>query len=302
MSQTGQNSNIDQERAASETSAPSGSDFKARRKPARAALLVEYDGGRYSGWQRQKNAKTIQGCLEDAMREITGQERCEVIGSGRTDAGVHALGQVAHVKMPKPLRLPANKLSAALNATLPRDIRVLWSAIPHEEFHARYDARQREYVYAVMRRPSVFERWYSWQTIFPFDGTMLNEVAPVFLGRHDFTTFSKFNSDTKSYVCDVSECHWEQRDEEAWTLTIRADRFVFSMVRSLVGAMMDVARGKREVDEVADALTAMDRSLNSPLAPAKGLYLSRVFYENDPLADFWGDPLDMPETFPDSNL
>ncbi len=252
----------------------------------RLALLIEYDGGRYSGWQRQNNARSIQGTLEHAYYEITGKF-AEIIGSGRTDAGVHGMGQVAHIILPDDFNLPENRITMAFNANLPRDIRILWSSILRRDFHARFDAVMREYIYTVMQRPSVFDRWYSWQTLFSFDPKKLQETARIFVGEHDFTTFSKLNTDTKNYVCRVEECVWEEHAAGVWQMTIRANRFVYGMVRSVVGAMMEVARGKRTVEDVAASLPARDRSLNSPLAPAKGLYLAHIYYEADPFEHYW---------------
>jgi tRNA pseudouridine38-40 synthase len=258
----------------------------------RFALLVEYDGTDYVGWQWQPNGISVQQRLEEAVSAITGAA-CTVVGSGRTDAGVHGFGQVAHVDVPASCRIPVEKAARAFNAGLPPDIRIREVRHAPNHFHARFDAVRREYRYRIALQASVFRHQYVWQpniNAATFNAAQLQACADVFVGEHDFTTFSKLNTDTERYVCRVERAVWNDipintrtttgtaNDAVLYELSIAADRYVYGMVRSLVGTMMDVALGKRGLDDVADALRSCDRSRNSTLAPACGLTLWRVEY------------------------
>lgn len=256
-------------------------EAEKQRGDKRLALLVEYDGTHYAGWQRQQNALSVQEAVEQAVWKTVGIH-CDVIGAGRTDAGVHGSGQVAHCRVPDSFAIPSRKIAVAINTRLPRDIRIAAAVLTDSSFHARFDASAREYSYAVSQSQSVFYRHYTWQPRFPLKTELLQETADCFLGTHDFTTFSKLNADTQSYVCSIELSSWRRVAEEHWVYTVRANRFVYGMVRSLVGVMVDVARGKRTLEEVREALTRADRMLKSPLAPACGLVLRRVYYPNNP--------------------
>ena len=247
------------------------------------ALKIEYDGSGYAGWQVQPNAVTVQGSIERALKSITGDE-LNVIGAGRTDAGVHAAGQAAHVNLNNDFPASREKAAIALNANLPRDIRILEAKLLEKDFHARFDASAREYVYNVISRESVFLTHFAAYFKFPFDPQSLAESASVFLGKHDFTAFSKHNPDTKSHICNVDICKWQQTGDFQWQLRIRADRFVYGMVRALVGAMYDCARGKRTIDDLRTSLQLREREYTSPQAPAHGLILDKIYYppEIDP--------------------
>lgn len=240
-------------------------------------LRIEYDGTNYSGWQRQKNAETVQGCLERGLERLVG-EKYSIVAAGRTDAGVHARGQIVHAPLSRDFPVAKEKIVRALNSNLPRDIRATGAAVVDEKFHSRFDAMAREYSYTLLIRDSVFRNRFAAYFKYPMDPDKLNETASIFLGKHDFTTFSKFNADAKHYVCDVSVCGWEIVDEGCRRLTIKSDRFVYGMVRSLVGAMLDVARGKRSNEEIAAALDARDRNLSSQLAEPQGLILEKIYY------------------------
>jgi tRNA pseudouridine38-40 synthase len=252
----------------------------------RCALLIEYDGTNYAGWQRQINALAVQEVIERAVESIVGAA-VGVIGSGRTDAGVHGFGQVAHADLPDSCSIPAHSLAKAFNSVLPPDVRIRAAAFVESSFHARFHAIEREYRYTVLRRYSVFQRNSAWFPHRPFSPDALNEAAAAFVGEWDFTTFSKHNPDTESYICRVQTARWtpKQNDDgenSAWRFQIIADRFVYGMVRSIVGACMDVAVGKRSAAELREALKCKDRALASPLAPPNGLTLWRVEYERNP--------------------
>ncbi len=243
------------------------------------ALLIEYDGTNYAGWQNQPNGTAVQGVIEQSIRQAFGVD-APIVGSGRTDAGVHARGQVAHVHLPDEAHdIPRHKVRVALNTRLPRDIRIRRVAEVDADFHARYDPEWREYVYDIALEESVFTRHFAWTPDLPYDIDDLVASAAVFVGERDFTTFSKHNPDTPSYVCNVQICRVEPGDG-VLTIRIRADRFVYGMCRSIVGTMMAVARGRMSTDEVKEAFELQDRNLQPGLAPAHGLILNHVRYPN----------------------
>lgn len=252
----------------------------------RIAFLIEYDGSFYSGWQRQLNAPSIQEIIENAFQKMFNRY-VGVVSAGRTDAGVHAVGQVAHADLPAAVEIPGENLRMALNTLLPEEIRILSIVDVSDDFHARFSAIQRTYFYYISLHHTVFLRHYTWPIRYAIDEQKLVEAATIFEGTHDFTTFSKFNEDTDTYVCKVFECKWEQLHPKLWRLRISANRFVYGMVRAVVGAMIDIARGKRTITEVSSALQQKDRSLSSPLAPAHGLFLTRVLYDPDPFGEFY---------------
>ncbi|MCU0425807.1 MAG: tRNA pseudouridine(38-40) synthase TruA [Candidatus Kapabacteria bacterium] len=253
----------------------------------RCALLIEYDGLEYAGWQRQTNALTVQEVLERGIERIVGVP-VNVISAGRTDAGVHGFGQVAHVDVPETCRISDVRLAKAFNSCLPRDVRVRAAKRVSGNFHARFQATRREYRYTLTNHYSVFRRRYAWQQTLAFDASMLNSAAEIFLGKHDFTSFSKLNHDTESYICAVEEARWNEVESGVWHFHVAADRFVYGMVRSLVGAMMDAALHKVTPDDLREALEHKERSLRTtPLAPAQGLVLWRVQYDDDPFAGLW---------------
>lgn len=240
-------------------------------------LKIEYDGTNYSGWQSQNNAHSVQSALQNASTEIFGK-KFSIIGSGRTDAAVHARGQIAHSVLKDNIKLSQKQIPKAFNHYLNEDIKVINAKLLDKPFHAVRDAIQREYSYSIHFINSPLNRHFSTFLKFPYNKELLIKSAAVFIGEHDFTSFSKNNKDTESYICDVRKCYWEETGFEQYRLTIAANRFVYGMVRALTGAMLDIARGKRTIDEVTSALSKKDRSLSSPHAPAKGLVLERVNY------------------------
>jgi len=243
------------------------------------ALLIEYDGTPYAGWQNQPNGTAVQEVLEQSISQAFGVG-ASVVGSGRTDAGVHARGQVAHVHLPDAAHnIPIEKVSVALNTRLPRDIRIRGVEDVDADFHARYDPEWREYVYQIALEESVFTRHFAWTPDLPYDVDQLVAAAPLFEGERDFTTFSKHNPDTPSYVCNVLICRVEPGDG-VLVVRIRADRFVYGMCRSIVGAMMAVARFKLSPNEIVAAFDEHDRNLQPGLAPPHGLILNHVRYPN----------------------
>lgn len=239
-------------------------------------LVLEYDGTNYSGWQIQKNSLSIQQEIESALYILT-SKKYNIIAAGRTDAGVHAKGQVVSTIIDD-FTVPYDKIIYALNSKLPKAIRVVKSKIINEKFHARFDADYREYEYYITTKFNTFERFYVSFIKYPINQKLLFDSAELFIKKYDFTSFSKFNPDTENPVCNVTKCEWSKLERGKFKLNIKADRFLYGMVRSLAGVMVDIARGKRSAAEACEALQKKDRKYNSPLAPPEGLYFLKAGY------------------------
>jgi tRNA pseudouridine38-40 synthase len=241
-------------------------------------LLLEYDGTRYHGWQRQADAVTIQQTLEEALARLTG-EKVALIGSGRTDAGVHALKQVANFRLKS--TIPLKAFHDGLNSMLPKDIAVLEAAEASPEFHARKSALHKTYEYRILNRRnrSPLHRHYAWWIAPRLDLEALAAAAAFLPGEHDFSAFRARGSDNINPVRQILTATW--RDEPgAWlSFTITATGFLRGMVRSLVGTMAEAGRGKVPATLLAELLTSGARHLAGPTAPPQGLYLVEVFYE-----------------------
>ena len=230
---------------------------------------LSYLGTAYCGWQRQPDAPSVQGALENALSTILRTETL-VTGAGRTDTGVHALHAVAHFDAASEPDL------RNLNALLPRDIAVHRLRCVHDNAHARFDAVEREYKYHIVTRKDPFRQQTAWLFTAPLDVNAMNAAASHLIGTHEFTTFSKLHSGNKTDVCTVLTAQWD-----GLIFTIRADRFLRNMVRSIVGTLVDVGRGKISVERFAEILTSRDRSLASSSAPAQGLFLTDIKYTYD---------------------
>jgi tRNA pseudouridine38-40 synthase len=245
-------------------------------------LLIQYDGTEFHGWQVQENDRTVQGELERVIGTLEGTE-VKVIGSGRTDAGVHAEGQVANVVLNRPF-MP-DKLRAAINGNLWRDVRIMNVETAPDEFHARFSAKSKTYVYRVVNAPimSPFWRRYALHEYRPLDLARMNEAARLFLGEHDWTAFSSAQSDSESKVRTVTDClfdsRWDARASASLIeFRIRAEGFLRYMVRSIVGSLLEVGRGERDLDSIRTAIVTGDRELAGRTAPAQGLTLLKVDY------------------------
>jgi tRNA pseudouridine38-40 synthase len=243
----------------------------------RFKLTLEYDGGAFLGWQRLSEGATVQGALEDAVEKLTGA-RADVIGAGRTDSGVHALGQVAHLDIEKPIE--PWKLADALNALVrPYPIAVLKAEQAAPDFHARFDAVNRVYLYTILNRraPAAVSRGFVWQISRELDAEAMRAAARRLLGRHDFSTFRDSQCQAKSPVKTLDRCDVERSGEEV-RIWCEARSFLHRQVRSMVGTLVEVGLGKMSGDDLADALAAADRARCGPVAPPDGLYLTRVDY------------------------
>jgi tRNA pseudouridine38-40 synthase len=239
-------------------------------------LTIQYDGTDYVGWQRQPNGVSIQELVERAIEPIEGRA-VTIVGAGRTDAGVHALGQVASVQLQS--AIDAATLTRALNATLPEDVRVASAEEAAPDFNARFSAIGKVYAYRIWRGAFLppFERRYVWHVPPPLDVERMREAARPLTGRHDFSAFRAAGSDAATSERTIRDLRLDAEGERI-TLTIGGDGFLRYMVRAITGTLVDVGQGRRSVESVAAALASRDRAQAGPTAPAKGLVLLKVEY------------------------
>ncbi len=244
------------------------------------AFLVEYDGTDFGGWQIQPNSMTIQESIQNAIFELTG-DNIILIAAGRTDAGVHSAGQTANALFKDDFPIPTHKMQAALNSRLPAEIRIKKVSEVNEDFHARYDATAREYEYNFHTQESVFKQKFSTYFKYPIDEDLLFNSSHIFIGKHDFTSYSKNNPSTKSHVCDVEICRWVKTSSTEYKLIIKANRFVYGMVRAIAGAMMEAASERVFLTDLIYCLQMPDREKFIKLAPPTGLILKKIYYKTD---------------------
>jgi len=245
-------------------------------------LTVAYDGTEFAGWQRQPQKRTIQGELEDALERITGQ-RPKCIASGRTDAGVHALGQV--VSFTSATRLTPAVLTKALNAELPEDMFVFETVQVPDGFHALRDAVRKRYRYAIEdgRPRDLFDRRYVWHIYQRLDVEAMQAAAAPLVGTHDFSSYETSGSPRLTTVRTVLDLLVERRAAELTdrvVIEVEADGFLYNMVRNIVGTLVEVGKGKQPVTWPAEVLAWRDRTKAGMTAPAQGLFLVRVDYGN----------------------
>jgi tRNA pseudouridine38-40 synthase len=259
-------------------------------------LVLHYDGSRFAGWQRQRDARTVQGALEDALRTLC-RAHVPVTGAGRTDAGVHARGQAAGVRVPA--RWTAASLRKAMNAVLPDDV---WVAAVHEMrsgFHARFDAVARRYTYYVGTDDaahSPFRRWREWPVTRPLDVPALAQAAERIVGEHAFRAFAVRGTapEADDHRCAVRVAMWRERPG-GLAFEVESNRFLHHMVRFLVGTMVDIASGRRSLADIDALLAAADNRGVSAPAPAHALFLDRVSY---PAALYASDAEPQPQASP----
>ncbi|HEX6974882.1 MAG TPA: tRNA pseudouridine(38-40) synthase TruA [Vicinamibacterales bacterium] len=246
----------------------------------RFKLLIEYNGGRYSGWQIQKNARTVQGEIDRAIREATRRREFELYGSGRTDAGVHAIAQVAHLEIYTDL--PPESLRRKVNDELPSDIHIRGIEKVAHRFHARHDAVSRSYLYQIARRRTAFAKPFVWWIKEPLDVSMMREAAAAFVGMKNFESFTADDPDEKSTLVLVDGV--EIAEAGALVLIrVQGSHFLWKMVRRMVGVLAAIGRGDLKASDAARLLQDQSGAAPAALAaPAAGLFLEAVMYKGDP--------------------
>lgn len=243
----------------------------------RYRLTLEYDGTPFAGWQRQENGPSVQAALEDAVFKLSA-ERVTVTGAGRTDSGVHALGQVAHFDLNK--EFPADTVRDALNAHLrPSPVSVIEALAVGEDFHARFSALARHYEYRILSRraPPALDRARVWHVARVLDVETMQAAAQQLIGKHDFTTFRSIQCQANSPLKTLDRLDVSRSGNEI-VVYARARSFLHNQVRSMVGSLRLVGEGKWSVTDMKRALEARDRAACGPVAPPEGLYLVRVDY------------------------
>ena len=251
----------------------------------RFKLTIEYAGTRYSGWQIQKNARTIQGEIDRAVRTVTGRKDFELYGAGRTDAGVHALAQVAHLDVST--SLPPEMLERRVNDELPADINIVSAVVVPHRFHARHDAVARRYVYQIARRRTAFAKAYVWWVKEPLDVPRMREAAPPFVGMRDFRSFAasgeaarRDDDDERSTRVLVERLDIAEEGDIV-LVGIEGSHFLWKMVRRIVGVLVEIGRGGLEPKAAAEFMTAESKTPARLTAPPSGLFLERVYYEHN---------------------
>ena len=240
-------------------------------------LTIEYDGSRYSGWQKQKNDRTLQGEIEKALMAMT-NKKIILHGSGRTDAGVHALGQVAN--FPCDTKILPEEFQRGLNSLLPDDIVIQSCERVHKTFHARFNAKHKTYSYRILNRPTpaAVGRQYAWFIRKKLDFDAMELAIPHIIGTHDFKAFEGSGSPRSHTIRSVIKAYLTVMDQEQVVFEIQADGFLRYMVRNIVGTLVDVGHGKITPDEFNKILLSRNRELAGATAPPHGLFLMAVKY------------------------
>ena len=247
---------------------------------ARFKMYVEYEGTRYSGWQVQKNVRTVQGKLLEAAEKIFKNEKVDVQGSGRTDAGVHALCQVAHLEVKTVLAPEIIRMK--LNDELPSDINILDVGRTHPKFHARHDAISRSYLYQISRRRTAFGKNYVWWIKDKLDYSRMQSSAEKFIGIHDFASFADEDQEEKSTKVLIEDI---QMEEEGDLILVRiiGSHFLWKMVRRMIGVLVEIGRGKLLEQDLKRFLNSKSSEPAKFTAPPSGLFLEQVIYKGESL-------------------
>ena len=242
----------------------------------RFKITLQYDGTGFRGWQLQNKERTVQGEIQDALQILNKKKLIRVHGAGRTDTGVHAMGQIAHFDFNTDLDTCA--LKDALNGNLARDVRVMDCVVVSPEFHARFSALRRYYQYRCRTNIFLLDRNYTW-LIGSVDLTLLNEAASVIIGNHDFTSFSKNSEDLDHRRCIIYDSVWKENGDVV-NYHVSANRFLHHMVRYLVGTMLEISRGKIKIEQFKELINHPIENVNIFKAPPQGLVLTRVDYDD----------------------
>lgn len=241
-------------------------------------LYIEYDGTRYSGWQKQHNARTVQGELLKAVKQIFNDDQVDIQGSGRTDSGVHAVCQVAHLEVRTMLAPEIIRLK--MNDSLPYDINILEIEKTSREFHARHSAVKRSYIYQISRRRTAFGKNYVWWIKDKLDIKKMESSSKLFIGMNDFSSFSDQDPDEKSTKVLIEDIQLKE-DGDLILIHITGSHFLWKMVRRIVGILVEVGRGNMKSDKIVFYLNNHSNEPAKYTAPPSGLFLERVFYEKE---------------------
>lgn len=257
----------------------------------RHKIRLSYDGSAFCGWQIQNNAKTVQGEIESALSTLLGTQ-VSVTGAGRTDTEVNAINYIAHFETPDEVSLNAEQLCYKLNAILPREIAVHEVSTVGDDFHARFDARSREYCYFIHFRKDPFCEKFSYRMRYPLDINKMNKATEHLLGEHDFSCFEKTGGNNTTSICTVTEAGWstyrpthcglmgaEFQDGDYIVFRVKANRFLRNMVRAIVGSLIEVGRGKREPEWIAELIAGGTRSDAGTSVPGKALFFCGASYK-----------------------
>ena len=256
----------------------------------RHKIRLSYDGSAFCGWQIQNNAKTVQGELEKALTTLLGNP-ISVTGAGRTDTEVNAINYIAHFDAPDEVSMNAEQLCYKLNAILPHTIAVHEVSICEDEFHARFDARSREYCYFIHFKKDPFCEKFSYRMRYPLDIKAMNEAAGLLLGEHDFSCFEKVGGNNTTSICTITEAGWstytpdhckmmgaDYNEGDYIVFRIKANRFLRNMVRAIVGSLIEVGRGKRSPSWISDLIANGNRSDAGTSVPGKALFFCGASY------------------------
>ena len=257
----------------------------------RYKIRLSYDGSAFCGWQIQPKDRTVQGDLEKALQTLTGMP-VQVTGAGRTDTEVNAINYIAHFELPDEVRIEAAQLCYKLNAILPRELAVHEVSVTEDEFHARFDARSREYHYFIHFTKDPFCERFSYRMRYPLDIAKMNEAAAYLLGEHDFRCFEKTGGNNTTSICKITEASWstyrpthvemmgmECSEGDYIVFRIKANRFLRNMVRAIVGSLIEVGRGKRHPEWIKGLIEDGSRSDAGSSVPGKALYFSGALYK-----------------------
>ncbi len=239
-------------------------------------IYMKYDGTRYHGWQVQPNSVTVQEELQKVLSVLL-REDVQVVGAGRTDTGVHARMMVAHFDTGQ--EVDCGQIAYKLNRMLPKDISVDKVVAVDDEKHARFSALSRTYHYYVHLHKDPFLRAYSYELPYSIDFAKMNEAAGLLSGYEDFSSFCKSNSDAKTMVCKVTEARWVQDRENVWHFEITANRFLRNMVRAIVGTLIEVGRGRIDIDKFKKIVESGNRSDAGESVPGNALFLENIEYD-----------------------
>lgn len=237
-------------------------------------LLIEYDGTEFAGWQVQKNAVTVQGEIEKALKILL-KEKINLVGSGRTDTGVHAIGQVANFLTSK--EVENRRFLHSLNSIIPETIVIKNIEIVEEKFHSRFDAKKRSYIYIITKFRSPFCKKYSWFNPSAPKADELNKFNNLFLGEKDYTSFCRKNSEVENKICMVNEVRWKDV-KDFLIFKISANRFLHGMVRTIIGTYFETVKNNLSEETLANIFFEKDRTAAGKAAPARGLFLHKVEY------------------------